>query len=64
MAKKCPRICANCKHWKCCFANCEYPEDECGTCHEQDDVVYGDEPACEKFVECSPVRVRAVDWRE
>ena len=64
MARTCPRICANCDYWK--RHNVDYgdhPEDECGSCKENGETVYGDEEACENFKPFKRPRVRAVDYR-
>lgn len=50
MAKNCPRICANCGHWKRHDVDYgDFPEDECGSCKIDGETVYGDEEACDNF---------------
>lgn len=43
-----PRICADCKHWKCYgVLDPEHPEDELGKCEMTDEQAYGDDDSAD-----------------
>ena len=42
------RVCAECKHWKCCdIPESSHMEDEIGSCRMTGEIVYGDDEFAE-----------------